>query len=217
MATAGSRPSWIDGDVRLVITTRALRSFAQSAVAVLIAIYLGLQGFSLVQVGAFFTIGSVGVAVAAVVTGVLGDAVGRRRTRGALSYLMALSGVGLVVSEHFIVLLLAAFLGNLSGLVGGGGGGGGMGPLEQAVLAGSTTPQRRTALFALFSLIGTSAGSLGALASGCQPCCSAPSALGSSPPSAPHSSPTPPLAWCSVLRPTASACTTGTIAWCAAA
>jgi MFS family permease len=139
-----------------------MRSFAQSAVAVLIAIYLGLQGFSLVQVGAFLTVGSVGAAVAAVVTGLLGDAVGRRRLLVTLSGLMALSGMALVVSESFSVLILAAFLGNLSGFVGGGG----MGPLEQAVLAGSATPQRRTDLFALFSLIGTIAGSLGALASG---------------------------------------------------
>ena len=75
-------------------------SFAQSAVAVLIAIYLDLQGFSLVQVGAFLTVGSVGAAVAAVVVGVLGDAVGRRRTLMTLSLLMALSGVMLVGSER---------------------------------------------------------------------------------------------------------------------
>ena len=162
MHAAVGRLSWVNGDARLVITTRALRSFAQSAVAVLIAIYLDLQGFSLVQVGAFLTVGSVGAAVAAVMTGLLGDAVGRRRTLVTLSGLMALSGLALVVSERFIVLLLAAFLGNLSGFVGGGG----MGPLEQAVLAGAAPPQRRTDLFALFSLIGTLAGALGALASG---------------------------------------------------
>ena len=42
----------------------------------------------------------------------------------------------------------------------------GTGPLEQAVLAVSVTPQRRTDLFALGSIAGTIAGSLGALASG---------------------------------------------------
>jgi MFS family permease len=145
-----------------VITTRAMRSFAQNTVAVLIAIYLDLQGFSLVQVGTFLTVGSVGAAVAAVVIGVLGDTIGRRRILVTLSLLMALSGVVLIVSESFIVLLLAAFLGNLSGFVGGGG----MGPLEQAVLAISATPQRRTDLFALFSIVGTIAGALGAFASG---------------------------------------------------
>jgi MFS family permease len=146
----------------MAIAARATRSFAQSAVAVLIAIYLGLHGFSLVQVGAFLTAGAVGAALAAVVAGVLGDAVGRRRTLVTLSGLMALAGIVLVVSESFPVLLLAAFVGNLSGFVGGGG----MGPLEQAILAVSVTPQRRTDLFALSSIAGTIAGALGALASG---------------------------------------------------
>jgi hypothetical protein len=64
----------------MAIAAQATRSFAQSAVAVLIAIYLGLHGFSLKQVGAFLTVGAVGAALAAVVAGVLGDADGRRRT-----------------------------------------------------------------------------------------------------------------------------------------
>ena len=162
MGTEAGRLSWVEWDAKLVIATRATRSFAQSAVAVLMAIYLGLHGFSLVQVGAFLTVGAVGAALAAVVAGVLGDAVGRRRILVALSCLMALSGIVLVVSESYPVLLIAAFLGNLSGFVGGGG----TGPLEQAVLAVSVTPQRRTDLFALGSIVGTIAASLGALASG---------------------------------------------------
>ena len=162
MRTAVGSLSWVAWDARMAIAARATRSFAQSAVAVLIAIYLGLHGFSLVQVGAFLTAGAVGAALAAVVAGVLGDAVGRRRTLVTLSGLMALAGIVLVVSESFPVLLLAAFVGNLSGFVGGGG----MGPLEQAILAVSVTPQRRTDLFALSSIAGTIAGALGALASG---------------------------------------------------
>jgi MFS family permease len=146
----------------MAIAARATRSFAQSAVAVLIAISLGLHGFSLVQVGAFLTVGAVGAAFAAVVAGVLGDAVGRRRTLVTLSGLMALAGIVLVVSESFPILLIAAFVGNLSGFVGGGG----TGPLEQAILAVSVTPQRRTDLFALSSIAGTIVGALGALASG---------------------------------------------------
>ncbi len=80
----------------MAIAARATRSFAQSAVAVLIAIYLGLHGFSLVQVGTFLTVGAVGAALAAVVAGVVGDAVGRRRTLVTLSGLMALAGIVLV-------------------------------------------------------------------------------------------------------------------------
>jgi len=59
-------------------------------------------------------------------------------------------------------LLIAAFVGNLTGFVGGGG----TGPLEQAILAVLVTPHRRTDLFALSSIAGTIAGALGALASG---------------------------------------------------
>ncbi len=162
MGTEAGRLSWVEWDAWMAMAARGTRSFAQSAVAVLIAIYLGLHGFSLVQVGAFLTAGAVGAALAAVVAGGLGDAVGRRRTLVTLSGLMALAGIVLVVSESFPVLLLAAFVGNLSGLVGGGG----TGPLEQAILAVSVTSQRRTDLLALSSIAGTIAGSLGALASG---------------------------------------------------
>jgi MFS family permease len=153
---------WVDGDARIVIAARATRSFAQSAVAVLIAIYLGLQGFSLVEVGTFLTVGSLGAAIAAVVAGVAGDAVGRRRTLVILSLLTAVSGIALVASDRFVVLALAAFLGNLSGFVAAGG----LGPLEQAVLAAGASPRRRTELFALFNIVGTIAAALGALASG---------------------------------------------------
>ena len=101
----------------MAIAARAAQ-LSQSAVAVLIAIYLGLHGFTLVQVGAFLTVGAVGAALAAVVAGVLGDTVGRRRTLVTLGCLMALAGIALVVSESFPVLLVTAFVGNLSGSLG---------------------------------------------------------------------------------------------------
>src|SRR2546428_7364103 len=101
MRTVVSRLSGVEWHARMAIAARAARSFAQGAVAVLIAIYLGLHGFSLVQVGAFLTVGAVGAALAAVVAGMLGDAVGRRRTLVTLSGLMALAGIVLVVSESF--------------------------------------------------------------------------------------------------------------------
>jgi hypothetical protein len=56
MGTVVSRLSWVEWDAGIAIAARATRSFAQSAIAVLIAIYLGLHGFSLGQVGAFLTL-----------------------------------------------------------------------------------------------------------------------------------------------------------------
>jgi hypothetical protein len=63
MSTDVGRLSWVDGDAKMVIAAQATRSFAQSAVAVLTAIYLSPQGFSMVQVGTFLTVGALGAAL----------------------------------------------------------------------------------------------------------------------------------------------------------
>ena len=81
-----------------MIAARALRSFAQSSVTVVVAIYLGLRGFTLVEIGLFLTLGSAGAAVSAVFIGLLGDAFGRRRTLIVLSSLMMLTGIALATS-----------------------------------------------------------------------------------------------------------------------
>ena len=52
MGTEAGRLSWVEWDAWMAMAARGTRSFAQSAVAVLIAIYLGLHGFSLVQMDA---------------------------------------------------------------------------------------------------------------------------------------------------------------------
>ena len=156
----GRRFRWVEPDARRIIAARAVRGFAQSAVSILIAIYLGVQGFSLVETGVLLTVGSVGTAVTAIVVGLFGDGYGRRRTLLILSALMTLTGVAFATSESFAVLAVVAFVGSFSALAGSGGG---MGSIEQAILAGA---EKRTDVFALYSLIGMLAGSLGALAAG---------------------------------------------------
>src|SRR2546422_11558318 len=94
MGTEVGRLSWVEWDARMAIAARGTRSFSQSAVAVLIAIYLGLHGFSLVQVGAFLTVGAAGAALAAVVAGGLGGRRGGRRAPLAPNGLMAPARVG---------------------------------------------------------------------------------------------------------------------------
>src|SRR5262245_50573172 len=138
MGIEAGRLSWVEWDARMAIAARATRSFAQSAVAVLIAIYLGLHGFSLVQVGAFLTVVAVWAPLVAVAAAVFAGAVGPHRTLITLCGLIVLAGLLLVGSDSFPVLLIAAFVGNLSGFIGGGG----IGPLDRAVLAVSVAPQR---------------------------------------------------------------------------
>ena len=46
----------------MIILARGVRTFAQGFVAVLLALYLTELGFSLVQIGAFLSVGVLGVA-----------------------------------------------------------------------------------------------------------------------------------------------------------
>jgi MFS family permease len=157
------RFGWINRDGKLIIAVRGLRTFAHSAASVLLAIYLDLQGFSLFKIGLFLTIGSSGAAFWALVAGLVGDTLGRRRLLTVMGLLMALMGVALVTSQSLPLLAVAAFLGNFSVMPGISGA---MGPLEQASLPTTAAAERRTDLFAIYGIVGTAAVSLGALAAG---------------------------------------------------
>jgi MFS family permease len=157
------RFGWINRDGKLIIAVRGLRTFAHSAASVLLAIYLDLQGFSLFEIGLFLTIGSSGAAFWALVAGLVGDTLGRRRLLTVMGRLMALMGVVLLTSQSLPLLAVAAFLGNFSVMPGVSGA---MGPLEQASLPATAAAERRTDLFALYGIVGTAAVSLGALAAG---------------------------------------------------
>jgi len=139
-----------------------MRTFAQRSISVLLAVYLDLQGLSLVQVGAFLTIGSIGATCMAILAGISGDHFGRRRFLVTISVCMAVSSVVIIVSDSFLVLVLAAFVGGLGSFMGMGA----AGPLEQAMIATSAEPSRRTELFAVFGIVGTAAASFGALGAG---------------------------------------------------
>src|SRR5262245_19954280 len=142
-SSISSRLGWLGSDARLIVAARVLRSFAQGSVTVVVAIYLGLRGFSLVEIGLFLTLGSAGATVSAIVVGLVGDTFGRRRALIVLSILMTLTGITLAINDHFVVLGAAAFLGSFGALAGGGGG---LGTVEQSILAISAPPQKRTDL-----------------------------------------------------------------------
>jgi len=142
---------------------RALRTFVHSAASVLLAIYFDLQGFSLFEIGLFLTIGSSGAVFWALVAGLVGDTLGRRRLLTVMGLPMVLTGVALTTSQSLPLLAVAAFLGSFSVMPGASGA---MGPLEQASLPTTASPERRTDIFALYGIVGTAAVSLGALAAG---------------------------------------------------
>jgi MFS family permease len=108
------RFGWINRDGKLIIAVRGVCTFAHSAASVLLAIYFDLQGFGLFEIGYFLIIGSAGAVFWALVAGLLGDLMGRRRLLTVMAFLSAITGVALITSPSLQLLAAAAFLGSFS-------------------------------------------------------------------------------------------------------
>ena len=157
--------SWINRDAWLITAARGTRTFSQSFISVIIALYLAELGFNLVQIGAILTAGIAGVSFFAFVVGLISGRVGRRRLLVIFSLLAAASGLAMYFAETFIPLMVIAFLGSLS--TGGGGGGESPAqPLEVAILPDTAPPERRTDIFAIYGIVARTGTFLGALAAG---------------------------------------------------
>ena len=149
----------------MIILARGVRTFAQGFVAVLLALYLPELGFSLVQIGAFLSVGVVGVAFFAFLVSLIVGRVGRRTLLIFFSMISASAGLALFFVDHFLLLLVFAFLGSLS--TGGGGGGESPAqPLEVASLPDTAPDDKRTDLFAIYNIVARAGAALGALAAG---------------------------------------------------
>ena len=156
--------AWVNRDARLITLARGIRTFSQSFIAVIIAIYLAELGFNLVQIGAILTVGVAGVSFFALVVGLISGRVGRRRLLVMFSLLAAAAGLAMYFAEAFVPMMVIAFLGSLS--TGGGGGESPAQPLEVAILPDTGPPERRTDIFAVYSIVARTGTFLGALAAG---------------------------------------------------
>ena len=105
---------WISRDARLITLARGMRTFAQSFAAIIIALYLGELGFSLVQVGVFLTVGVAGVSFFALLVGLLAGKVGLRRFLVFFSLTSAGAAIAISMVDDFRLLLAIAFLGSLA-------------------------------------------------------------------------------------------------------
>lgn len=156
-------PASASADARRLLTTRALRGFADGAVSVLLAGYLSDIGFSPLQVGAIATGTLLGSAVLTLAVGLLGSRLPRRSVLLCAAALMLATGVGFTGVTAFWPLLVVAIAGTLNPSSGDVSV---FLPIEQAVLTETVSGRDRTAIFARYNLAGTYAGALGALASG---------------------------------------------------
>ena len=157
----GRFPIYVDADTRRVLIARGLRAFGDGFVALLVPIYLVELGFSPLAVGAIVTSTLFGTALMTLWIGMVANRHSRRGMLLAAALLMTATGIGFAFSTAFWPLLLIAFVGTMNPTSGDASI---FLPLEQTVLAHTAAPERRTAVFAHYSVIGSVAGALGVLA-----------------------------------------------------
>jgi len=154
-------PRGMPRDARWILGGRAVRSFADGFVALLLPIYLLELGFDAFAIGTIITSTLIGSALLTLWAGLIAHRHSRRRMLLAACLLMAATGAGFMVLRDFWPLLIVAFVGTLNPTAGDVSL---FLPLEHTALSQTIEPRRRTALFARYSLIGTLAGAIGALA-----------------------------------------------------
>jgi predicted MFS family arabinose efflux permease len=148
-------------DAFRILIARGLRAFGDGFVALLVPIYLLELGFSALEIGAIVTSTLIGTALVTLWAGMVANRYSVRRLLLAAALLMAATGAAFAVTTAFWPLLLIAFVGTMNPTSGDASI---FLPLEQAALAQTAEPRRRTAVFARYSVIGSLAGALGVLA-----------------------------------------------------
>src|SRR3989442_3245328 len=148
---------------RLILVMRGLRSLAYGLLAVILGVVLAGEGFSPAAIGILITVSLVGDMAGTYVIGLFADSWGRRRTLALPSLLMAATGVVFALATSYPVLLLAAFFGTLGTSASETAP---FLPIDQAMIAQVTAPERRTVLYARYNLVASLSVAVGALAAG---------------------------------------------------
>lgn len=152
--------SWLTRDGRLILTARAVRTFAYGYLSVLLGVYLEAIGLAPWQVGAVLTATLAGSAALTLAFSLIADRYGRRRMLVISAALMAAAGAAFAATTRYPLLILASLTGTV------GATSGEVGPflsLEQAVLPQTADARHRTTLFGVYNTAGAVAGAVGAL------------------------------------------------------
>jgi MFS family permease len=153
----------LNHDAWLLFATRFLRLFAYGALSVVLVFYLVGLGLSESQTGLLLTATLIGDTLVSLYLTTRADRIGRRRMLIIGAALMAGAGLTFAVTGNWWLLVLAGTIGVISPS------GHEVGPflsIEQAALSHLVTDRTRTSVFAWYTLAGSLATALGALAGG---------------------------------------------------
>jgi MFS family permease len=148
-------------DIHYLYAGRALRGFGDGFAIIVLPAYMTALGYDAVAVGFVATASLLGTALLTLVVGWIAP---HRDLRALLIFgagLMAVTGVAFPNVEHFLLIASVAFIGTINP---SGGDLGVLVPLEHAVLARGASDDRRTHVFARYSLIGALSAAVGSLA-----------------------------------------------------
>jgi len=153
----------LSSDGWLLFATRFIRLFAYGSLSVILVFYLVSLGLSESQTGLLLTLTLAGDVVVSLFLTTRADRIGRRRMLVAGAALMAGAGAAFACTHNFFFLVLAGTIGVISPS------GNEVGPflsIEQAALSHVVAPRTRTEVFAWYTLAGSFATAIGALAGG---------------------------------------------------
>ena len=153
-------------EYRLLLVSRAARSFGMAIVSILLPLILADLGYGASLAGFVFTAASAGAAVLLFTAGFAGDRVGRRSVLMALALLAAIATAGFGLAHSYVLLLAFAFVGALArgGGAGSGGAWGPFAPVEQPLIAEIAPRDARATALGQLSFVGVLAGAAGSLA-----------------------------------------------------
>ena len=147
-------------NVRLLLTARGVRAFGDGFVSILVPVYLTGIGFGAFEVGVLTTAMLLGPAMMTLVIGLIAHRLKTVRLLTTATTLMVVSGLGYAFETEFWPLLVIALVGTLSPTASDVSA---FAPLEQTLLSNAVVPQRRTSIFATYSLIGSVLSAVGCL------------------------------------------------------
>src|SRR5262245_36532174 len=153
----------LTGDGRLLFLTRFVRLFAYGSLSVVLVFYLVSLGLSEAQSGVLLTLTLIGDTAISLYLTTRADRIGRRRMLIVGALLMTAAGLAFAFTHSFFLLVVAGTIGVISP---SGNEVGPFLPIEQAALSHVVPSRSRTRVFAWYTLTGSIATALGALAGG---------------------------------------------------
>ncbi len=153
----------LNSDGRLLFSTRIARLFAYGFLSVVLALYLHSAGFTDAKIGLLLSLTLVGDTIISLWITTNADRLGRRTMLMIGAGLMIFAGVLFILTQNYILLVIAATIGVISPS------GNEVGPflsIEQAALSQLLPGEKRTQVFAWYNLVGSFATALGALCGG---------------------------------------------------